>query len=82
MRTAFLIGLTTAIAASLAQAAGTGHTQYKWRDASGALHYSDSLPPEAAKSGYEVVNGQGLVIKRVERAKTALQDRFGSARIV
>lgn len=71
MRTAFLIGLTAAIAASFAQAAGTGHTQYKWRDASGALHYGDSLPPEATKFGYEVVNGQGLVIKRVERAKTA-----------
>lgn len=71
MRTAFLIGLTAAIAASLAHAAGTGHTQYKWRDASGALHYSDSLPPEAVTFGYEVVNGQGLVIKRVERAKTA-----------
>lgn len=70
MRTAFLIGLTTAIAASFAHAAGTGHTQYKWRDASGALHYSDSLPPEASKFGYDVVNGQGVVIKRVERAKT------------
>lgn len=70
MRTAFLIGLATAVAASLAHAAGSGHTQYKWRDAAGALHYSDSLPAEAAKFGYEVVNGQGLVIKRVERAKT------------
>ena len=71
MRTAFLIGVTAVIATSLAQAAGTGHTQYKWRDASGALHYSDALPAEAAKLGYEVVNGQGLVVKRVERAKTA-----------
>jgi len=70
MRTALLIGLTAAIAVSFAQAAGTGHTQYKWRDASGALHYSDALPAEAAKFGYEVVNGQGLVVKRVERAKT------------
>lgn len=79
MRTAFLIGLTTTIAASLAHAAGTGHTQYKWRDAAGALHYSDSLPPEAAKSGYEVINGQGLVIKRVERAKTA--DELAAAKV-
>lgn len=71
MRTAFSIGLIAAIATSFAHAAGTGHTQYKWRDASGALHYSDSLPPEASRFGYEVVNGQGLVVKRVERAKTA-----------
>lgn len=71
MRAAVLIGLGAAFAASLALAAGgTGRNQYKWRDAEGALHYSDSLPPEAVKFGYEVVNGQGLVVKRVERAKT------------
>lgn len=53
-------------------AAGSGmRNQYKWRDANGALHYSDSLPAEAAKYGYEVVNGQGIVVRRVERAKTA-----------
>ena len=71
MRTTLVIVLAAAIVATLAQASGTGRTQYKWRDAEGALHYSDALPPEAAKFGYEVVNGQGLVIKRVERAKTA-----------
>jgi len=79
MRTTFLIGLTAIIAASLAQAAGTGHTQYKWRDAAGALHYGDSLPAEAAKFGYEVVNGQGLVVKRVERAKTS--DELAAAKV-
>ncbi|MBX3700125.1 MAG: DUF4124 domain-containing protein [Dokdonella sp.] len=73
MRATLVIALAAAIAAPLAHAAGTGHTQYKWRDAEGALHYSDALPPEAAKFGYEVVNGQGLVIKRVERAKTAAE---------
>ncbi len=70
MRAVFMIGLAAMIAANLAQAAGTGRNQYKWRDASGALHYSDALPPEANRFGYEVVNGQGVVIKRVERAKT------------
>lgn len=71
MRTAFLVGIVATLGAAFAHAAGSGHTQYKWRDASGALHYSDSLPPEATRFGYEVVNGQGLVVKRVERAKTA-----------
>jgi hypothetical protein len=46
------------------------HNRYKWRDGAGNLHYSDALPPEAAKFGYEVVNPQGIVVKRVERAKT------------
>ncbi|MBZ0224210.1 MAG: DUF4124 domain-containing protein [Dokdonella sp.] len=71
MRARVLVGLVAALAASMVWAAGTGATKYKWRDAAGALHYSDSLPPEAVKFGYEVVNGQGLVIKRVQRAKTA-----------
>ncbi|GAA0710662.1 hypothetical protein GCM10009105_11980 [Dokdonella soli] len=47
------------------------HNRFKWHDAGGNLHYSDALPPEAAKLGYEVVSPQGIVIKRVERAKTA-----------
>ncbi|MBC6943016.1 MAG: DUF4124 domain-containing protein [Xanthomonadales bacterium] len=64
-----IVALALALTATFALAAGA--TRYKWRDAEGALHYSDSLPPEAARFGYEVVNGQGVVIKRVERAKTA-----------
>ena len=60
------------VLASPAWAAGTqgAHNRYKWRDAEGSLHYSDALPAEAAKFGYEVVNSQGIVIKRVERAQT------------
>ncbi len=44
--------------------------RYKWRDESGTLHYADTVPPEALKFGYEVVNQQGVVVRRVERAKT------------
>lgn len=54
-------------------AAGGDHNRFKWRDAAGNLHYGDALPPEAAKLGYEVVNPQGLVVKRVERTKTAAE---------
>lgn len=56
-----LVGCGTAVA---------DHNRYKWRDAQGNLHYSDSLPAEAARMGYEVVNSHGIVIKRVDRAKT------------
>jgi hypothetical protein len=55
-------------------AAGTStdkdHNRYKWRDGAGNLQYGDALPAEAAKYGYEIINPQGVVVKRVERAKT------------
>jgi hypothetical protein len=44
--------------------------RYRWTDAQGALHFADAIPPEAARLGYEVVNSQGLVVKRVDRART------------
>lgn len=60
---------------ALSVVAATAHAQndrvrYKWRDETGALHFGDSIPPEAAKFGYEVVNKQGITIRRVDRAKT------------
>jgi hypothetical protein len=59
-------------AATCACAAGGGqnHNRYKWHDDTGGLHYSDVLPADAAKYGYEIVSPQGVVIKRVDRAKT------------
>ena len=44
--------------------------RYKWRDETGALHFADAIPPEAVKFGYEVVNKQGITVRRVDRAKT------------
>jgi hypothetical protein len=59
-----------ALAANKPSSGGADHNRYKWRDAAGNLHYSDSVPAEATKFGYEIVNPQGIVVKRVERAKT------------
>ncbi|SFR96175.1 hypothetical protein SAMN05216570_1359 [Dyella sp. OK004] len=42
-------------------------TRYKWRDAQGLPHYSDSLTTDAIKYGYDVVNDRGLVIQHIER---------------
>lgn len=53
-----------------AAAPGLDHNRYKWRDAAGNLHYSDALPAEAARLGYEVVSPRGVIVKRVERQKT------------
>jgi len=77
----FLIAALTLAATShaLAQAAGGGHNRYKWRDGAGNLQYGDALPPDAAKLGYEVVNSQGIVVKRVDRAKSAAEVKEAKA---
>ncbi|WP_440224584.1 DUF4124 domain-containing protein [Dokdonella sp. MW10] len=67
------IALTICSTALAATALAVGGTRYKWRDADGNLHYADSLPPEASARGYEVINAQGIVVRRVEPAKTAAQ---------
>jgi hypothetical protein len=67
------MALLLSVATADAFAQKSDHNRYKWRDASGNLHYGDSLPPEAARSGYEIVNPQGIVIKRVAREKTAAE---------
>ena len=63
--------LVTLVALGSAWAAGS--VRYKWRDAEGNLHYTDSLPADAGVRGYEVINAQGIVVKRVEPAMTPEQ---------
>ena len=72
MRLALSVLLAMLVAGSC-WAAGSGppHNRYKWTDAEGNLHYSDALPAEAGRYGYDIVNPQGVVIKHVDRAKTA-----------
>jgi hypothetical protein len=63
----------TLLAAALLGVIGSAaadRVRYKWRDESGSLHYSDSVPPEATRLGYEIVNEHGVVVRRVERAKS------------
>jgi hypothetical protein len=68
-----LMAFLLSVATTQAIAQKSDHNRFKWRDAGGNLHYSDSLPPEAAKYGYEIVSPQGMVIKRVAREKTAAE---------
>jgi hypothetical protein len=67
---ALVLALVTAGSAWAADTSGT-HNRYKWTDGDGNLHYSDALPPEAVKYGYEIVSPQGVIIKHVDRPKTA-----------
>lgn len=63
-----LLASTTAVAAFAA-----GGVRYKWRDADGNLHYSDSLPVDANVYGYDMVSAQGIVVKHVPPAMTPEQ---------
>jgi len=62
--------LAGALLSIAALGATPGGTRYKWRDAQGAVHFADTLPPEALQLGYDVVNGEGLVVRHVDRPKT------------
>jgi hypothetical protein len=64
-----------------AGSAGPPHQRYKWTDGEGNLHYADALPPEAVKYGYEIVNPQGVVIKHVDRLKTAEEKAAAKAEL-
>lgn len=43
---------------------------YKWVDEKGNVHFSDKVPPEAAKLAREEKNPAGITVKEVARAKT------------
>ena len=63
----FAAALLMSLAAS---AQNTGSIRYKWHDAQGLPHFSDSLTAEAMKYGYDLVNDRGLVIQHVPRQLT------------
>lgn len=71
LRTTVIALLLITVSASAAGPGNDVRLRYKWRDEAGNLHYADSVPPEATRLGYEVVNQHGVVVRRVERAKTA-----------
>ncbi|MER3546553.1 MAG: DUF4124 domain-containing protein, partial [Rhodanobacteraceae bacterium] len=57
----------------------TPTTHYRWRDAQGGLHYSDSMPPDAVRFGYDIVNDQGLLVRHVDREKTPAERAAAAA---
>lgn len=58
------------VASQCATAQEASHVRYKWQDAQGLVHFSDSLSSDAMKYGYTVVNDQGVVVGRVARQLT------------
>lgn len=58
------------VAAAAAAGDTTPTTHYRWHDAQGGLHYSDSIPPDAVHLGYDIVDDNGLLVRHVDREKT------------
>ena len=74
MRKPLLVIAVVVLATSLsAHAQNTGNVRYKWLDAEGLVHFSDSLTAEAMKYGYDLVNDRGLVVQRVPRQLNAAE---------
>lgn len=79
MHKALIVLATTAVlataGAAFAQRRGGGSAgsavQYRWHDAQGLAHYSDSLSADAIANGYDIVNSRGMVIRHVDRPLTA-----------
>ena len=56
--------------APLAAGAGEQGRVYRWVDADGKLHYSDSVPAQYAEMDKQVLNDHGVTIDRVRGKKT------------
>lgn len=52
---------------------------YRWTDAAGVVHFSDTIPASALARGYEVVNNEGRVVRRVGRELTPAERRAAEA---
>jgi hypothetical protein len=65
------VAFVAMLAFSAAALAAGEHNRYKWKDTEGNVHFDDVLPEEAMKVGYDIVNSNGLIVKHVERLKTA-----------
>ncbi len=62
--------LTMATGSTCFAVAPTQHKQYRWQDASGNMHFSDTLTADAIQSGYDVISDTGIVVKHIDRART------------
>jgi len=69
---AIVVGVLAALAVSQLEAAAVGgKTQFRWTDAAGIPHYSDTLTQDALLNGYDVLNAKGAIVKHVDRQRTS-----------
>lgn len=69
------------VAASAGAGDNTPTTHYRWHDAQGGLHYSDSIPPDAVRFGYDIVDDNGLLVRHIDREKTPQERAAAEAEV-
>ncbi|MES2405401.1 MAG: DUF4124 domain-containing protein [Pseudomonadota bacterium] len=73
-RTALLLLPAVLLAASAVTPAGATDNSpvvhYRWKDAAGVVHFSDTIPASALAGGYDVVNNDGQVVRHISRELT------------
>jgi hypothetical protein len=68
-----LCAVTLLVSPSFSTRAESGRTVYKWVDEHGVTHYGDHIPPEYATQERQIINKQGVEIRRLEAQKTSEQ---------
>lgn len=69
----FLLPAVLLAASVVTPARATDNTpvvHYRWKDAAGVVHFSDTIPASALAGGYDVVNNDGQVVRHVSRELT------------
>lgn len=51
---------------------------YKWVDEEGQVHYSDRVPADQIKKKHEELSEQGVVLEKIENART--KEEFAAER--
>lgn len=74
---AFLLAASGATPARAADNAPVLH--YRWKDAAGVVHFSDTIPASALAGGYDVVNNDGRVVRHVSRELTPAERQAAAA---
>lgn len=57
----------------------TPTTHYRWKDASGVVHFSDTIPSSALAGGYDIVDDEGMVVRHIGRELTPAERRAAAA---
>jgi len=57
----------------------TPTTHYRWKDASGVVHFSDTIPSSALAGGYDIVDNEGMVVRHIGRELTPAERRAAAA---
>ncbi|MGH8184859.1 MAG: DUF4124 domain-containing protein [Rhodanobacteraceae bacterium] len=74
---AFLLAVSVALPAAAGDT--TPATHYRWKDAAGVVHFSDTIPSSALAGGYDIVDNNGRVVRHVGRELTPAERQAAAA---